>query len=151
VSELIVYRYLCPYCTNGDMGEATGRCLHCAGTGLTNDIGGWPSDQLVEAPIPPGVMRKACLDCAYRPASPEQEDGGTCLPDDEPFWCHHGTTTGYFGSHQPIGAWRPDGHPRDIPLGELICAGWWAKTTGRPLPTKPYRELDTTREETRTT
>ncbi len=143
MSELIVYRYVCPWCTKGDMGPSTGRCLHCAGAGLTNDVGSWPQEQLVEAPIPPGVMRKPCLDCAFRPGSPELEDGGTCFPEGEPFWCHHGATDGYFGSHQPIGSWRPAGHPRDIPLGELICAGWWAKASGRSLPTEPYRDLDT--------
>ena len=143
MSELVVYRYVCPWCTGGDMGESTGRCLHCAGSGLTNDVAGWSAAELVEAPVPPGVMRKPCLDCAFRPGSPELEDGGNCFPEDGPFWCHHGTARGYFGSNVPVGSWRPDGHTRDIPLGELICAGWWAKQTGRSLPTEPYRDIDT--------
>ncbi len=149
-AELIVYRYRCPFCTEGDMGPSTGRCLHCAGSGLTNDIEHVPKEMVVEAPVPPGVMRQPCRDCAFRPGSPELEDGGKCFPDDGPFWCHHGTARGYGGANVPLGSWRPPGHTRDIPLGELICAGWWAQQTGRPLPTEPFRDPDQKREDSTT-
>ena len=145
MSELVIYRWLCPFCTNGDWGPAQGRCLHCHGTGLTNDVGGWEESELTPAPVPPGVMRRPCGDCAFRPGSPELENAGAQLPKDAPFWCHHGMTTGYGGSYQPPGYYRPDGAKKDIPLGELICAGWWALQTGRPLPSEPYREPGGTR------
>ncbi|MFC5217292.1 hypothetical protein [Streptomyces coerulescens] len=147
MSELVVYRYLCPLCTEGDMGPSVGRCLHCGGAGLTNDVARFPAHMIREAPVPPGVMRKPCPDCAFRPGSPELEDGGKCIPEDGPFWCHHGTAQAYGGAHQPYGAWHIDGHPRDIPLGELLCAGWWAKACGRPLPTEPFRDIDTRKED----
>jgi hypothetical protein len=139
---LVVYRYLCPFCTEGDMGPSTGRCLHCGGNGLTNDVEHVPADLIREALVPPGVMRKPCPDCAFRPGSPELEANGECLPDDGPFWCHRGMATGYGGGYVPLGSWRPPGYTRDIPLGELICAGWWAKQAGRPLPTEPFRDID---------
>jgi hypothetical protein len=129
------------------MGQATGRCLHCHGTGLTNDVGGWNESELTPAPRPPGVMRKACVDCAFRRGSPELENAGVQLPEpgDGPFWCHHGMTTGYGGTYQPLGTYRPAGATKELPLGELICAGWWALQTGQPLPTEPYREPGTPR------
>lgn len=138
--ELTVYRWRCPFCTNGDMGPANGRCLHCHGTGLTNDVGGWEEDELSPAPHPPGVMRRACVDCAFRRGSPELENAGATLPEGEPFWCHHGMTTGYFGSYQPLATYRPAGATKDLPLGELLCAGWWAMVTGRALPAEEFRE-----------
>ncbi|MFF2522277.1 hypothetical protein [Streptomyces liangshanensis] len=144
--QLVVYRWRCPYCTSGDMGPSQGRCLHCVGTGLTNDVGTWPEEQLVRAPVPPGVMRRPCAGCAYRPGSPEMEANGVALPEDMPFWCHHGMPHGYFGSYQALGAYRPAGATRDIPLGGLLCAGWWALQTGRPLPTTPFRETDIPKE-----
>lgn len=64
--QVVVYRWRCPYCTDGDMGETQGRCLHCNGVGLTNDVGGWDEAELTPAPVPPGVMRRACGDCAFR-------------------------------------------------------------------------------------
>ncbi|MGW0795962.1 hypothetical protein [Streptomyces sp. NPDC002692] len=143
MSEMTVYRWVCPFCTNGDMGPETGRCLHCTGTGLTNDVGGFEEHELTRAPIPPGVMRRACLDCAYRSGSPELEANGAQLPIDAPFWCHHGMTTGYGGSYNAPALYRPDGATKDIPIGELVCAGWWALKTGRPLPAEDFREPGT--------
>lgn len=140
MNELVVYRWCCPYCTDGDMGPAEGRCYHCHGVGLTNDVGGWNESELTPAPLPPGVMRRACVDCAFRSGSPELEANGAQLPVDAPFWCHHGMTTGYGGSYQAPGYYRPEGTKRDIPIGELVCAGWWALKTGRPLPAEEFRE-----------
>ncbi|MGW2501863.1 hypothetical protein ACWCXL_12225 [Streptomyces sp. NPDC001588] len=145
-NELVVYRWVCPYCENGDMGQAQGRCVHCHGVGLTNDVAGWDEAELTPAPVPPGVMRRACTDCAFRSGSPELEANGETLPIDAPFWCHHGCAKGYGGSYQPLGSYRPDGAKRDIPLGEQICAGWWALKTGRPLPKEPFREPGTSPE-----
>ncbi|MYV56469.1 hypothetical protein [Streptomyces sp. SID3212] len=144
--QLVVYRWRCPYCTDGDMGPSQGRCLHCDGTGLTNDVDSWPEEQLVPAPVPPGVMRRPCADCAYRVGSPEMEANGACLPEDMPFWCHHGMPHGYGQSYQALGTYRPAGAARTIPLGELLCAGWWALQTGRPLPVEPFRDTDIPKE-----
>lgn len=143
--QLTVYRWVCPFCEHGDMGPATGRCLHCGGVGLTNDVEGWPEDELTPAPVPPGVMRRPCPDCAFRPGSPEREALGQTLPEAAPFWCHHGCAIGYGDSYQPIGTYRPAGASRDLPLGELLCAGWWAMVTGRPLPKEEFREPGTAR------
>jgi hypothetical protein len=53
-AELPVYRYACSCCENGDMGPSRGRCLHCAGVGLTNDFAGWKPEELTPTPRPPG-------------------------------------------------------------------------------------------------
>jgi hypothetical protein len=138
--QVVVYRWRCPYCTSGDMGESQGRCLHCHGVGLTNDVGGWDEAELTPAPVPPGVMRRACGDCAFRAGSPELEANGAQLPLDSPFWCHHGMTKGYGDSYEPLGTFQPAGASKPYPLGELICAGWWALKTGRATPAEDYRE-----------
>ena len=31
---------------------------------------------------------------------------------------------------------------------EVICAGWWAQQTGRPLPVEPFRDIDTDSKDT---
>jgi hypothetical protein len=146
--QVSIHLYRCPWCLgHGRWEEGEDRCHSCGGSGTTND----PADGLdlwtkhppgVEPlstraeplPRPPAVMRAPCLDCAYRPGSPEEE----IRPGpDTPFWCHHGMTrvdsptgTGYLSAayHGP--------HP----LGAMLCAGWWAQATGQPLPDEAFRD-----------
>jgi hypothetical protein len=132
-SHLHITPYKCPFCTGGlvlDAKDTVDRCHHCAGTGLTDD----PCGDAERAPRPPGVMRTPCGDCAYRPGSPELEENGARLPEDEPFYCHQGLPVSASGAYVPVAMFR------GLPLGAMVCAGWWAHRTGEPLPAKPYRE-----------
>ena len=122
-TELLILRYKCPFCLGGltaDGAGGTEPCHHCSGIGLTND---------------------PCADCAYRPGSPELEANGAQLPDDEPFFCHQGTPISARGAYTPVATFR------GLPLGLMVCAGWWALTTGEQLPGKPYREIPVTEDE----
>jgi hypothetical protein len=127
-----ILRWICPVC-DGDGTWSDGRCMHCAGNGLTNDVAGWDESELKPAPRPPALMTRPCADCAYRPGSPEQESGSVKLPTDEPFYCHHA---------MPLirGTYVPTATIGELPLGAMLCAGWWAQATGQPAPDKPYRE-----------
>ncbi|WP_371579443.1 hypothetical protein [Streptomyces sp. NBC_01314] len=131
---LCITAFKCPFCTGGLVLDKDGRdidhCHHCAGTGLTAD----PCGEAERAPRPPGVMRAPCGDCAYRPGSPELEANGARLPEDEPFYCHQGLPVSASGAYTPVAMFR------GLPLGAMVCAGWWAHRTGEPLPAKPYRE-----------
>lgn len=131
---LTIYVYACPYCDAGDMGESVGRCLVCIGAGrVTRDqVKGLPESELVRLPVPPGVRNKACGGCAYRKGSPELEGNGATLPEDSPFVCHRGMGKGYGGQYVPAGSVDVGG--KSLPIGGLICAGWWAFMTGGPLP-----------------
>ncbi|MBA9005998.1 hypothetical protein [Thermomonospora cellulosilytica] len=141
--RITVTRYICPWCI-GTGRACDGQCVECGGTGLVDgpQLGvdltcdGDPAEiEAVPLPVPPGVMRRACGDCAYRPGSPEADAGTVPAVEDGPFYCHHGmhrTSEGY----QPV-AWADD-----RPLGYLICAGWWALATGQSLPETPYRDPD---------
>jgi hypothetical protein len=134
--DLHITPYLCPMpgCVGGLISVGDGivdRCLHCAGTGLTDDsLGG--ADR---APRPPAVARTPCADCAFRPGSPEREALGQQLPEDEPFFCHQGLPVSAEGRYQPVAMFR------GLPLGAMVCAGWWAIRTGEQLPEQPYREV----------
>jgi hypothetical protein len=128
-------RYRCPYCDNGRW-ESGEKCLHCHGSGTTDDIAGYSPEEVVALPRPPAVMKSPCVDCAYRPGSPEEEDARRPGPDTA-FFCHHGMLrqdqaegTGY----QPA-AWAAG-----MPLGYMVCAGWWALATGHPLPEAAFRD-----------
>jgi hypothetical protein len=134
--SLAIFPYRCPYCVGGYTGPGE-KCLHCAGTSLTDD----PSGGAERAPRPPAVMRAACADCAFRPGSPELEESGARLPDDEPFFCHQGLPVTANGRYMPVAMFR------GLPLGAMVCAGWWAMRTGEPLPGKPYREVGLTVEQ----
>lgn len=72
-------------------------------------------------PRPPAVMRSPCGDCAFRPGSPEREYDDTlakhCVRD-IPFWCHKGLPVVDDG-------YRPNAWIGDMPLGALVCSGWW--------------------------
>lgn len=128
--SLNIYPYRCPYCVGGYTGPGE-RCMHCAGTSLTDD----PSGGAERAPRPPGVMRTACADCAFRAGSPELEANGVQLPEDEPFFCHQGLPVTATGAYMPVAMFN------GLPLGAMVCAGWWAMRTGEPLPERPYREV----------
>jgi hypothetical protein len=130
-----IYRWVCPVCNGAGRWESGERCLHCHGNGLTNDIGGWSPEECTPAPRPPAVMARPCTDCAFRPGSPEDESSMTIkLPGpDEPFFCHHGLHRigdGYVGT-ATMG---------ELPLGAMLCAGWWATANGESRPEKPFRD-----------
>ncbi|WP_433893053.1 hypothetical protein [Streptomyces sp. CA-111067] len=135
-SRLHITPYLCPVpgCVGGLISDGDGgteRCLHCSGTGLTdNPLGGAEL-----APRPPAVMRAACADCAFRAGSPELEDYASRLPEEEPFFCHQGLPVSADGSYRPVATFG------GLPLGAMVCAGWWALRTGEELPAVPYREV----------
>ena len=134
-SELLILPFKCPFCVGGivldDAGNHIERCHHCSGIGLTDD----PCGDAERAPRPPGVMRAPCGDCAFRRGSPELENQGVQLPDDEPFFCHQGLPVSALGAYTPVATFR------GLPLGAMVCAGWWALKTGEQLPGKPYREI----------
>jgi hypothetical protein len=139
--ELHIRQYKCPVCVGGlIVTTVTGdvdKCLHCGGTGLTDD----PLSGSELAPRPPGVMRAACADCAFRRGSPELDNAGVTLPADEPFFCHQGVPISAAGSYESVATFR------GLPLGLLVCAGWWAMKTGEALPATPYREVPVTEAE----
>lgn len=130
-----IYRWICWLCNGGGRDETGDRCMECHGYGLltADDIGDPAAygDDLKPAPRPPAVMKAPCVDCALRPGSPE--DGYTSPGVDKPFYCHHGL-------------WRVgDGYEStayvgNLPLGAMVCAGWWALATGEALPAKPFRD-----------
>lgn len=131
--KALVYRYICPYCEGTGKWTEGEKCMNCHGYGLTNDAIGFEPAELVEAPRPPAAMTRPCADCAYRPGSPEQDSGQLPGPD-VPFFCHHGL-------------WRiGDGYVSTallddrLPLGAMLCAGWWALATGKPLPARDFRD-----------
>lgn len=136
MSDLHITPYVCPNpgCVGGLMAGGTGgvdRCPHCSGSGLTGD----PMGGADRAPRPPGVMRAPCADCALRPGSPELEENGARLPESEPFFCHQGLPVSAAGRYEPVATFR------GLPLGAMVCAGWWALRTGEQLPAAPYREV----------
>ncbi|MGW0821802.1 hypothetical protein [Streptomyces sp. NPDC002845] len=139
--DLYITPFKCPFCAGGltldDEGRHVERCYHCAGIGLTDQ----PCGEAERAPRPPGVMRAPCADCAYRPGSPELEANGAQLPDEEPFFCHQGVPVSASGTYTPVAMFR------GLPLGLMVCAGWWAHRTGEALPGKPYREIPITEDQ----
>lgn len=132
-----IYRWVCPVCKGIPDGDGISGCRHCHGAALTNDVEGWPADELTPAPRPPALMPSPCGDCAYRRGSPESECGTVKLPGTEenrgPFFCHVGLPKGRSGYTST--AWVGE-----LPLGAWLCAGWYAKVTGEQAPTRPYRE-----------
>lgn len=139
-SDLFITPYKCPFCVGGlaaVLGGGGERCHHCSGTGLTDN----PCGDADRAPRPPGVMRTPCGDCAFRPGSPELENAGAQLPDEEPFYCHQGLPVSALGAYTPVATFR------GLPLGAMVCAGWWALKTDETPPTKPYREIPLTEDD----
>lgn len=108
--------------------------MECLGRGCITaehaaELGGVDVGGLKRVPDPPGVMRSPCRDCAFRPGSPES---GKPPPLDRPFYCHKGMPV-VAGRYAPV-AWSGG-----VPLGALVCAGWWAAVTGQPLPEVEYQ------------
>lgn len=135
-SKVTLYLYVCPYCDgSGQWDEDGERCMNCHGYGLTDKEGirGFELDEITRAPTPPAVMRNPCVDCAYRPGSPEGERG--VAPGAlNPFYCHHGLF------RQGDGYVSAANLDNGVPLGAMVCAGWWALATGRPLPEREFRD-----------
>lgn len=138
---LRIHPWICPMCTGGLTttwdGTTVTTCLHCSGSGLTDD----PCGPAELAPRPPAVMRTACADCALRRGSPELENAGVGLPYEEPFYCHQGLPVSATGRYQSVATFR------GMPLGAMVCAGWWALRTGQPMPAAAYREIPITEDE----
>jgi len=133
-AKATIYAYVCPYCDgSGQWNEDGERCMNCHGYGLTNDVRGWEDGEIKRAPVPPAVMRQPCVDCAYRPGSPE-EDTSARPGAAQPFFCHHGMFRVGDGYVAP--AMLDDG----TALGAMVCAGWWALATGNPLPERAFRD-----------
>ncbi|RFU83591.1 hypothetical protein DY218_27165 [Streptomyces triticagri] len=130
---LHIARYTCPVCQGEPHASA---CLYCHRSGLTDDVEGWDPEDYTEAPRPPAVMRSPCGDCAFRTGSPEQETDyelNALRSRERVFYCHHGMPL-IDGSYQPVA--ELDG----VPVGYMVCAGWWASVTGAAPPATPYRE-----------
>lgn len=149
--RVVVDRWICPWCSGAGRyrdGPAqpagTGeRCYDCAGTGLTStrpSPDAWAPEEILCSPRPPALMKSPCNDCAFRPDSPETESGdhtaGRISPD-IPFWCHK-------GMHNAAGErWVPTAWVGDIPLGAMLCRGWWdVHVEDLPGPTEPCRGPD---------
>lgn len=151
--HVVVYRYVCPYCDpqgrmnpGGSPGRLAGgaKCLDCVGVGLLTaaqlphpEV--FEPGELRELPRPPGVMRRPCVDCAYRPGSPEADTHEDMLGvpirpgPDVPFFCHHGMVRQGDGYESPA-------YVGTLPLGALVCAGWWALANGESLPEEAFRD-----------
>lgn len=138
--QVSLNRYTCPWCRGGGWWSQE-RCHNCAGTGTTDDPavgvdlseGGTGQDApAVPLPRPPAVMKSPCVDCAFRPGSPEDGMEDTADPN-SPFFCHHGMHR--VGDGYQAAAWVGG-----MPLGYMVCAGWWAFRTGGEPPEKPFRD-----------
>jgi len=133
--RLIIYAWVCPWCNGGrEPFDTPSGCLHCAGAGITDDVAGWDPAELARAPRPPAVMARPCHDCAFRPGSPEQDSPSVTISEESPFYCHQGLPA-------VNGRYQPTAYLGTLPLGSMVCAGWWDTVTGAQPPTKPYREL----------
>lgn len=133
-AKVTVFTYVCPLCDGKGRWQDGDRCMECVGFGLiAQRAKGFKVSEHTPAPTPPAVMGQPCGDCAFRPGSPEQ-DSSTRLGPESPFYCHHGmfrVDDGYAPT-----AITEDG----VPVGAMVCAGWWALATGRPLPKRAYRD-----------
>lgn len=132
-ATVTLYRYVCPSCDGTGRWAEGETCMQCHGYGLTDNVRGWEEGEITPAPTPPAVMRNPCVDCAYRPGSPEEGSPSRPGPT-QPFFCHHGLHR--VGDGYVATAMLDDG----TPLGAMVCAGWWAMATGRPLPEKAFRD-----------
>ncbi|MDB4873545.1 MAG: hypothetical protein JWL97_4549 [Gemmatimonadales bacterium] len=135
-------RYACPWCdATGVWGQDGERCANCSGVGFTDDpaagvdlTGRTDCEEVEPTPLPrpPAVMKAQCVDCAFRPGSPED---GTSVQEqaEQPFFCHHGMHR--VGDGYQAAAWQGS-----QPLGYFVCAGWWAFVTRQPLSETPFRD-----------
>lgn len=140
--RVTITRFLCPWCSGRGRWFTGERCHPCGTSGVTDDptpgidfsrdYGGQepPAVEPMPFPRPPAVMRRPCVDCAYRNGAPEE---GIRPGPEAPFFCHHGLVRvdgGYLAPAQ-VGS---------MPLGAMVCAGWWAQCTGEPLPAESFRD-----------
>lgn len=133
--RLRLYPWVCPWCEGGrEPFDTPSGCLHCSGAGVTDEVAGWDPAELTRAPRPPAVMARPCPDCAFRPGSPERENPNVTISEESPFYCHQGLTV-------VNGRYQPTAYLGTLPVGSMVCGGWWDKVTGAQPPTKPYREL----------
>jgi hypothetical protein len=132
-STVTFYPFVCPYCKGSGSWSEGERCMNCHGYGLTDDVRGWEEGEITRAPTPPAVMRAPCVDCAYRPGSPEAEHA-TAPGATQPFYCHHGLF------RQDDGYVSAANLDNGLPLGAMVCAGWWALASGQPLPEREFRD-----------
>lgn len=131
---LVILPWQCPLCEGQGRWGSGERCMECHGRGAITreEADVWRQTEgvtLTPTPVPPGVMRAPCADCAFRPGAPEEDERP---PMDRPFYCHHG---------MPIvdGAYAPVAWADAKPLGALVCRGWWDAATGKDLPVQDYR------------
>ena len=144
--KIIIYRWICPVC-EGSGRDDGGRCHTCVGRGMLTaddvpDVAAWQAawgDELKPAPVPPAVMRSPCVDCAFRPGSPEQDlaglhHGNPPVSPGDPFFCHH-------GMHRVGDGYESPAYVGNVPLGAMVCRGWWNHYTGTaPTPDRPFRD-----------
>lgn len=133
-TDVVILPWVCPMCEGEGEVPTAGPCRDCDGRGAITDEAAqiWAEVEGVElrrTPTPPAVMGKPCGDCAFRPGAPE-EDARPSL--EQSFYCHHGMPV-VAGGYAPV-AWA-----KGMPLGAMVCAGWWAARTGKDLPAAPYR------------
>lgn len=145
-AKVSINRYRCPWCLGYGEWTSGERCYACSGSGTTddpadgvdlrNDYGEGvepPTTKAVPLPRPPAVMRSPCVDCAYRPGSPEQESGMTLPKAGEmPFMCHHGLER--LDHEDGSASYLPAMTVQGFPLGAFVCASWWALATTGELP-----------------
>lgn len=144
--SIIIYRWICPLCQGAGRDDG-GRCHQCVGRGMltaddVQDVAAWEAawgDELKPAPLPPALMRSPCVDCAFRTGSPEQQlahdhSGAPPVSPADPFFCHH-------GMHRVGDGYESPAYAAGIPLGAMICRGWWNQYTGTgPAPDRPFRD-----------
>jgi hypothetical protein len=99
-------------------------CWHCGTVGLTNDVSGWPGNRVREVPLPPGVMRRPCRDCTFRPGP-----GTTSRPR----WCTFGVWRRGDGTPEPAAYVGSD------PVGLMVCRRWWDAAAATALPPSAVR------------
>lgn len=91
----------------------------------------------LRADLPAGVQPKMCIDCAYRPRSPERTGDPEAAGNEEllrqlvdggqPFWCHQ-------GMRRPLRYEHPSG--ATVEASELEYAPPMRKVGGRMVPFK---------------
>jgi hypothetical protein len=151
-AKVSVHRYRCPWCLGFGRWASGETCHACAGVGTTNDPADGvdlhndyaegvdaPTTKAEPLPRPPAVMRAPCVDCAYRPGSPEQE-GGMTLPkgDEMPFMCHHGLQR--IDHEDGSASYLPALEAQGFPIGAFVCASWYALALDEPLPDSAFKD-----------
>lgn len=134
-TDLVILPWVCPMCEgDGRVESLAGACPECDGRGGITHQAAWiwadvEGAELRPTPTPPAVMKHPCGSCALRPGSPEED---APPPLDKPFFCH---------TSMPVvrGGYAPAAWAKGMPLGYMVCAGWWDAATGKDLPARAYR------------